>query len=261
MEKFEKLNSYRHGCKKARENFADLFSGKMSSFKNHNNLYDYGSESSLETPYEEYKSLSPSLRNISKTSWSSEDKSSSSKEKSTKKQFFYNFPSPRCREIETTENTEALANENLQLKVKIQDLEKKIEDLSENLQKKEKELRKANFDKEIAVQSEEEKKKILEEAKRKNEILIKENSDLRMLFDKNKQDRREMQLSNKDLETKLSSLKKSLKIKDEAIFDLKSHVKQMNSKTSRNAKSSKLYGDKLSIKHFANSVIDCLLKD
>lgn len=109
MEKFENLSSYRLGCRRIKENPENLFSNNTKPFKNYNKFYGHSSDSSIETPYDEYKSLSPSMRNISKTSWSSEDKSSSSKDRSTKKQFLYNFPSPRSREIEPSEISEAQA--------------------------------------------------------------------------------------------------------------------------------------------------------
>lgn len=141
-----------------------------------------------------------------------------------------------------------LHSENTHLKVKLQESQRESDVLHDKLQKKDKELKKALFDKEIAAQAEDENKKILEEAKRKNEILIKENNELRLVFDQNRQEKKEILKSNKELEFRLDSLQKSMKLKEDTINDLKKSFNHLQKEGGFSTKNLKAQTSKVDLK-------------
>lgn len=134
-----------------------------------------------------------------------------------------------------------LNNENIQLKAKNQDLEKQIDSINDKLQKKEKEINKCIFDKDIHLKAEEDIRKLLEESRKRYESIIKENNDMKHALENSKIEKKESLKELRESENLIEKMQKTLKFKEDLIKDLNQTIvnleKDLISSTKPNIKS------------------------
>ena len=124
-------------------------------------------------------------------------------------------------EIESLKDDKKLLNsEIIQLKSKITDLEHQLDVFQEKLQKKDKDISKLAFDKELSKKTEDEFKKIIEDLKRKIDSLHKENLEHRQNFENFRLEKRDLLKNIKESELNILQFEESLKSKDEIIKNL-----------------------------------------
>ncbi|OMJ76642.1 hypothetical protein SteCoe_23944 [Stentor coeruleus] len=160
-------------------------------------------------------------------------------------------------EIETLKNDKkTLSNENIQLRAKIQDLEKQIDSQIDKLQKKDKELNKLIFDKDLFLKAEDDLKRMAEDIRKKYEFASKENSEIKQAIELLKHEKREILKNAREVENKNESMQKTLKSKEEDIKSLQQTLNELESSTSKfkgtssqklGTKTSKLHVKKLDI--------------
>jgi chromosome segregation ATPase len=120
-----------------------------------------------------------------------------------------------------SDEKKTLVSENIQLKARIQDLEKQLDFQYEKLQKKEKEMNKLIFDKDLLEKSETELKKIIEDLWKKNDYIVKENSDVKQALDSVKIEKRELAKTVREMEGKNEVMQKTIKYQEDTINKLK----------------------------------------
>lgn len=138
-------------------------------------------------------------------------------------------------EMETLKSEKKqLSHENIQLRAKIQDLEKQIDAQYDKLQKKEKEINKLSFDKELFAKSEDEFRRAIEDYKRKFDFCAKENNEMKQAFEVIKIEKREVQKSFKELEGKSELMQKNLNFKDNLIVELQDTINLLEKSAEKN---------------------------
>ena len=127
----------------------------------------------------------------------------------------------------------SLNTENIQLRAKNQDIEKQMDSLCDKLQKKEKELNKVIFEKDMQAKTEEELKLLLEDNRKRWEIMLRENNELKNIVEVFKQEKREIMKELKEYELKNEILQKNLKVKEGIIKDLQLAFSNLEKQTEK----------------------------
>lgn len=150
------------------------------------------------------------------------------------KQFYHRFAQIQeslYAEVETLKDEKkSLNSEILQLKSRIIDLENQLDAQLDKAQKKDKEISKLNFDKELSKKTEDELKKIIEDLKKKLESLYKENLEHRQNFENYRLEKRDLLKNLKESELNIEEFEKSLRVKDEQIRSLEETVEETRKK-------------------------------
>jgi chromosome segregation ATPase len=186
----------------------------------------FTSEKSL---YEAYSSYSPMPRPVHRSVSYEQDSITPVTDESHLNQLYLNkmtqIQESLYAEIEVLKNEKkALSTENIQLRAKIQDIEKQVDSQIDKLQKKDKELNKLVFDKDMYHKAEEDYKRIIEEMRKKTEHISKENVEAKQIIEVLKHEKREILKSLRDIESKSESMLKNLKIKEDLISNLQQSI-------------------------------------
>ncbi|OMJ76791.1 hypothetical protein SteCoe_23765 [Stentor coeruleus] len=194
----------------------------------------FTSENSL---YEAYSSYSPMTRPAHRSVSYEQDSITPVTDESHLNQIYLNkmtqIQESLYAEIEVLKDEKkALSTENIQLRAKIQDIEKQVDSQIDRLQKKDKELNKLIFDKDMYIKAEEDYKRIIEEMRKKSEYISKENVEFKQLFEVLKHEKREILKNFRDIESKSESMLKNMKIKEDLINNLQQTISDLEKEKS-----------------------------